>query len=221
MVQGLALVRVQGRTAPAGAWGNAPAKRPPVENHPRSLGCFDPSGRHARGVDVHTSPAERADAHHEHGCCGGHRRDHRRGARGSGPVRSSLVGAILPVLACAVCPTCIGAWAQALSAVGVGFVMSETQHQILLVLAVGVTLFVSGRRYARSRRKGPLALALAGCVGLVASHLLGENQVLAWSSIVVLVAASIWQERARARKAETVPETRGALGVAEIPAGAE
>ena len=101
--------------------------------------------------------------------------------------------------------------------------MSETQHQILLVLAVVVTLVVSGRRYARTRRKGPLGLALAGSVGLVASHLLGENQVLAWSSIAVLVAASIWQERARPRKAgpAMLTEQRGAIGVAEIPAGAE
>ena len=28
-VQGTALVRVEGRTAPRGAWGNAPAQRPP------------------------------------------------------------------------------------------------------------------------------------------------------------------------------------------------
>ena len=130
---------------------------------------------------------------------------------------------MLPVLACAVCPTCLGAWAQALSAVGAGFVITETQHLVLLVIAVAVTLFVSGRRYARSRRKGPLGLALAGSVGLVASHFLGENQALAWSSIVVLVAASIWQERARSRKAAGAiePEPEGALRGAEVAAGAE
>ncbi|MRG96792.1 MerC domain-containing protein [Polyangium spumosum] len=103
---------------------------------------------------------------------------------------------MLPVLACAVCPTCLGAWAQALSALGVGFVITEAQHLALLVVAVSVTLFVSIRRHARSRRKGPLALSLAGSVGLVASHLLGEIEALAWASIVILVAASIWQHRA-------------------------
>jgi hypothetical protein len=92
----------------------------------------------------------------------------------------------------------------------------------LLAAAVVVTLVVSGRRYARSRRPGPLALALAGCVGLVASHALGEIQALAWASIVVLVAASIWQERVKTRKVtgERTAEPRSALG-AGAPAGAE
>ncbi|TKC99024.1 MerC family mercury resistance protein [Polyangium fumosum] len=113
---------------------------------------------------------------------------------GSG--RSSFLSVVLPVLACAVCPTCLGAWAQALSALGVGFVVTEAQHHALLVVAVAVTLMVSVRRYARTHRKGPLALSLAGSVGLVASHLLGEIEALAWASIGVLVAASIWQHRA-------------------------
>ncbi|MDI1446817.1 hypothetical protein [Polyangium sp. 6x1] len=136
------------------------------------------------------------------------------------PGRSSLLGAALPVLACAVCPTCLGAWAQALSAVGVGFVITETQHLVLLVAAVVITLVVSVHRHARSRRVGPLALSLVGCAGLIASHALGEIQVLAWASIAVLVGASIWQERARARKIdrEKEPEPRGAIRGAEVPA---
>lgn len=188
------------------------------KKQPQSPGCVGGTRRHDRRVDVHTSPAEHAEEHHE-GCCGGHRHP----ARVAKPGRSTLFGAVLPVLACAVCPTCIGAWAQALSAVGAGFVITETQHLVLLVAAVVVTLVVSGRRYARSRRKGPLVLALAGSVGLVASHFLGENQALAWSSIAILVAASIWQERARPRRAprETMPEPRGAMRAAEIPAGAD
>lgn len=127
------------------------------------------------------------------------------------------------MLACAVCPTCLGAWAQALSAVGVGFVVSETQHLVLLVAAVVITLVVSVRRYARSRRAGPLVLSLVGSAGLVASHALGEIQVLAWTSIAVLVAASIWAERARPRTSDRgkEPEARGAIRGAEVPAGVD
>ncbi len=125
-------------------------------------------------------------------CCGHHHHRHAKDAAG----RSSFFAAVLPVLACAVCPTCLGAWAQVLSALGVGLVVTEAQHLALLVVAVSVTLFVSARRYVRSRRKGPLALSLAGCLGLVASHVLGEIETLAWASIMVLVAASIWQHRA-------------------------
>ncbi|MDI1436153.1 MerC domain-containing protein [Polyangium sorediatum] len=169
-------------------------------------------------MNAPTSQAEPSEKHHA-GCCGGHPSK----ARTTTPGRSSFLGAVLPVLACAVCPTCLGAWAQALSALGVGFVVTETQHLILLVAAVVITLAVSGRRYARSRRAGPLVLSLAGSTGLVASHVLGEIQVLAWSSIAVLVAASIWQERARPRQTARghEPEPRGALRGAEVSAGAD
>ncbi|MDI3289445.1 MerC family mercury resistance protein [Polyangium sp. 15x6] len=138
----------------------------------------------------------RAHAEDSHEACCAHHRHHSRPAGKATPGRSSLLSVVLPVLACAVCPTCLGAWAQALSALGVGFVVTEAQHHVLLVVAVAVTLVVSVRRYVRSRRKGPLALSLAGSIGLVASHLLGEIEALAWASIVVLVAASIWQHRA-------------------------
>ncbi|MDI1483531.1 hypothetical protein [Polyangium sp. y55x31] len=167
-------------------------------------------------MDARTSLSGHAEEHHE-GCCGGHRRK----PRGKKPGRSSLFGAVLPVLACAVCPTCLGAWAQALSAVGVGFVVTETQHLLLLVAAVVITLVVSGRRYARSRRLGPLLLSLVGCVGLVASHALGEIQVLAWSSIAVLVAASIWQERSRPAAREKTERSRRVLRACEAPATVE
>jgi hypothetical protein len=137
----------------------------------------------------------RAQAEDSHEACCAHHHHHRRHAVKEESGRSSFFGAVLPVLACAVCPTCLGAWAQALSALGVGFVVTEAQHHVLLVVAVAVTLVVSVHRYVRSRRKGPLALSLAGSVGLVASHLFGEIEALAWASIVVLVAASIWQHR--------------------------
>ena len=180
--------------------------------------CINGPRGHVHVVNAPTSQAEPPEAHHE-GCCGGHRPK----AKTAAPGRSSFLGVVLPVLACAVCPTCLGAWAQALSAVGVGFVMTETEHLVLLITAVVITLAVSGRRYARSRRAGPLLLSLAGAAGLVASHALGEIQVLAWSSIGVLVAASIWQERARPRKAAQghEPELRGALRGAEVPAGVD
>ncbi|MDC3957710.1 MerC family mercury resistance protein [Polyangium jinanense] len=169
-------------------------------------------------MDPRTSLPEHTEKHHE-GCCGGH---HHK-ARATKPGRSSLLGVVVPVLACAVCPTCLGAWAQALSAVGVGFVVTETQHVVLLVAAVVITLVVSVRRYARSRRTGPLALSLAGSAGLVASHVLGEIQVLAWASIAVLIAASIWQERARPRTSNRgkVPEPRRAIRGVEVPAGVD
>jgi len=145
----------------------------------------------------------RAEDSHE-ACCGHHHR-HRHAAK-DGSARSSFLGAVLPILACAVCPTCLGAWAQALSALGVGFVVTEAQHLVLLAVAVAVTLVVSVRRYVRSHRRGPLALSIAGSVGLVASHLLGEIEALAWASIVVLVAASIWQHRASPSPARLVKQ---------------
>lgn len=129
---------------------------------------------------------------HGSGCCAGHH--HHRRARSE---HTSLLGSILPILACALCPACIGVWAQVLSAVGMGFVMTEAQHHVLLAVAISVALSMSVYRYARTRFVGPFVLTIAGCLSLGGSHLFAEeNHLFSWLSIAIILGASLWQRRA-------------------------
>lgn len=125
---------------------------------------------------------------HEDGCCGNHGHAHSD--------RASWWGSILPILACAVCPTCLGVWAQVFSAVGVGVAITETQHHLLLGAAIVVTLGVSVVRFVRTQLRGPFALTIIGCAFLTVSHLLAEeSHLLSWLSIAVILGASLWQRR--------------------------
>lgn len=138
-------------------------------------------------------PLIRKKAPHDHGsgCCGGHHHHPRTNHE-----RSSLLGSILPILACALCPTCIGVWAQVLSFAGLGIVITEAQHHVLLVIAIVVALATSGYRFVRTRVLGPFGLTIVGCACLAASHFFAEeNHLLSWLSIAVILGASLWQRR--------------------------
>jgi hypothetical protein len=130
---------------------------------------------------------------HKHGgaCCDGHH--HHRHPND----RTSLLASILPIIACALCPACLGIWAQVLSVVGLGVVITETQHHVLLVVAIAIAFLMSAYRFVRTSLLGPFVLTIVGCVSLGASHVLAEeNHLLSWLSIAIILSASIWQRRA-------------------------
>lgn len=102
---------------------------------------------------------------------------------------------VVPLLACAVCPACLSTYAQVLSFVGVGLSLTESAHQVLLALAIAVSLAVSGWRFRRLRRLGPLLATAAGCVLLVLGHALEEDPVLTWGGVAVLLAGGLWERR--------------------------
>lgn len=151
------------------------------------------------GTEHETSCTSRAEparkkAHHGHGsgCCDGHHHHHRASHE-----RSSVLGSILPILACALCPACIGVWAQVLSVVGIGLVITEAQHHVLLAIAITVALAMSVYRFVRTRIVGPFVLTIIGCASLAGSHFFAEeNHLLSWLSIAVILGASLWQRRA-------------------------
>lgn len=119
--------------------------------------------------------------------------------RGTGEKLSGL-SAILPILACALCPVCLSAYATILSALGVGLAITEGQHAILLGVAVVLAL-VSGVWRARlTRYYGPLATTAAGCALLILGDLLKENRPITFLGMGVLLVAMIWDRRATARR---------------------
>lgn len=110
--------------------------------------------------------------------------------------RASWLGSVLPIVACAVCPTCLGLWAPVLSAVGVGIAITETRHHVLLGVAIVVTLGVAVVRFVRTQHASSFALTILGCALLGASHLFAEeNHLLPWPAIAMILGSTLWQRR--------------------------
>ncbi|HEU4534408.1 MAG TPA: MerC family mercury resistance protein, partial [Polyangiaceae bacterium] len=110
-------------------------------------------------------------------------------------------GALLPALACAVCPTCVATYAKLFSLAGVGLELSERQHALLLAVALAASIGASAFRAWRAKRAWPLAVALAGAALLLAGHQLGEAAWLEWAGVVTLLAGGL-VEHVRLRRAE-------------------
>ena len=135
---------------------------------------------------------ERSVGHHPHDqhCdCAAHR------PRSS----SGLWCAVLPLLACAVCPVCLANYAKLLSIAGMGFGLSHAHHFILLVVALSVSLVVSGLRSWRTKRIWPIAVAVSGAGLVLAGHLLGEVSWLEWAGVATLFIGGL-TEQFRMRK---------------------
>ncbi|MDP3505592.1 MAG: MerC domain-containing protein [Myxococcales bacterium] len=104
--------------------------------------------------------------------------------------KSGWWASMLPLLACAVCPACLSAYAKVLSAFGVGLFLSETQHAIIMAVAVTSSILVSAWRSVRSGRRWPLAVSLSGSVLIVLGHLL-ELAAVEWLGVVVLLVGGL------------------------------
>lgn len=104
--------------------------------------------------------------------------------------KSGWVAAVLPLLACAVCPACLSAYAKVFSAFGVGLLLSERQHAIIMAVAVSSSIVVSAWRSMRSGRRWPLVVSLSGSVLVVAGHLV-EVGAVEWLGVIVLLVGGL------------------------------
>lgn len=73
-------------------------------------------------------------------------------------------------------------------------IVTETQHHVLLGVALGIAFVTGAIAFVRTRFFGPFALTSLGCALVAASHFFAEENVaLSWFSIAVLLGASLWQ----------------------------
>jgi hypothetical protein len=121
---------------------------------------------------------------HEHACdCAAHRRR-------EDPAPGAW-GALLPVLACAVCPACLSTYAKLFSIAGVGFGLSELHHDILLAVAITTSVALSAWRSWRTRRAWPIGVALAGSTLVLCGHMFGEVAWLEWAGVLTLLVGGL------------------------------
>src|SRR5688572_12269023 len=96
---------------------------------------------------------ESSQVGHGHGAacdCGGHR------SKGTREARLEAWSALLPILACAVCPACLATYTKLLSLVGVSLGLDEAVHQLLMAVALFISVGVSAWRSWRTARAWPL-----------------------------------------------------------------
>ncbi len=124
--------------------------------------------------------------------CLHHRAQASRPADGSA---GGLWASWVPLLACAVCPGHLSAYAQVLSFVGIGVSLSESSHLLILMVAVSLSLAVNAWRAWRLRHLAPLAISGVGSGLLVLSHALDENALLLWSGVAVLLGGVLWERQ--------------------------
>ena len=156
-----------------------------------------PHTRGQTGSPSHAAPLRQHHAAHGHGhgCdCAGHRSS--KAARPNG----SLWSALLPVLACAVCPACLTTYAKLFSVLGVGFGLNELQHLTLLGVAISASIGVSAWRSWRTRRMWPIAIALTGSA-LVATGHFADVHVVEWAGVLTLLAGGL-TEHVRLRRSQ-------------------
>jgi hypothetical protein len=119
---------------------------------------------------------------------------------------AGIWSALLPVLACAVCPACLATYTKLLSLVGVSFGFDEALHDLLMAVALALSLGVSTWRSSSTGRAWPLLLAVGGSALVAGGHLLGELHVLEWAGVLVLLTGGL-SEQFRLRR-------RGRAGLA-------
>ncbi|MBS2012877.1 MAG: hypothetical protein JST00_08325 [Deltaproteobacteria bacterium] len=134
---------------------------------------------------------------HGHGHGHGHACDCHAHRAASAPPSSSegLWANVIPVLACAVCPACMSAYAKIFSALGAGATLSARTHGLLVGLALVVSLVMSARRAHRTRTYrmfcGTAFFATLVLVGHVR-----EASIAEWIGIAGLLAVGLYEHPA-------------------------
>jgi len=121
------------------------------------------------------------------------------------PPNAGIWSAILPVLACAVCPACLTTYAKVFSVLGVGVGLSEFHHLLLLFVAISASIGISAWRSWRTRRMWPIGLALTGSALVATGHFAADLHAVEWVGVGVLLVGGLTEHfRLRRQRASIV-----------------
>lgn len=107
----------------------------------------------------------------------------------------------LPALACAFCPAHLAFFAKIFSLGGVSFGLLDEYHELILLVAIGVSLAVSAWRSKVTQRVWPIAIAAVGSLLVLLGHAAGHWPLLEWSGMFVLFFGGL-SEHFRLRRLE-------------------
>jgi hypothetical protein len=90
------------------------------------------------------------------------------------------------------CPACYPALAALLSSFGLGFFASEAVIQPLTVTFLLIALLALFYQSYKLKKYGSFAIGVIGALGIYAGHYLFPSLVLTYTSVAMLIGASIW-----------------------------
>jgi hypothetical protein len=135
-----------------------------------------------------------------------------RNARpGSGHWLGSLAtvpGALVALLPAATCPACLGAYFGVLSALGLGFLLT---NRVLVPVVVGFLVLgiaIIAWSTVSHRRFGPLIATLAGSGAVAAGRLIWSIPTMLYAGVALLVGASLWNLWLKRRRFEPFIQLR-------------
>jgi hypothetical protein len=124
-------------------------------------------------------------------------------ARRDAEIQRWHLSALLPVLACAVCPACLATYTKLFSLAGVSLGFDDALHDLLMAVALTVSVGVSAWLSWRTGRAWPLLVAGGGSALVAGGHPSGEFQVLEWAGVLALLTGGLSEHFRLQRRANT------------------
>src|SRR3989442_5551727 len=128
--------------------------------------------------------------------------------QGPGEVRHNIPGAALPLLPAASCPACLTAYAGVLSAVGLGFLLSDQVLKPLIIIFLLIGIAGAGFSMLSHRRPGPLVFTLIGSAAVALGRLFWSAPPLPYAGVALLIGASLWELLVKRPRPEALMQMR-------------
>ena len=103
-----------------------------------------------------------------------------------------IPGAFLPLLPAASCPACLTAYAGVLSAVGLGFLLTDQVLKPLIIISLLIGIAGVGFSTLSHRRPGPLVFTLIGSAAVAIGRLFWSAPPVLYAGVALLIGASLW-----------------------------
>lgn len=118
----------------------------------------------------------------------------------------AVPGILFSVLPFGGCPACWPVYAGALSALGLGFLLSSRYLLPLTALFLFIALFTLAFRAGARRGHGPFAVGFVAATLILCGKFLRESSALAYSGAALLIASSLWNSWPRKTAAVRCPK---------------
>ncbi len=104
----------------------------------------------------------------------------------------AIPAAVLPLLPSFSCPVCVAAYAGLLSALGLGFLLTDRVQRPLIVAFLIVSVASVGWAGRQYQSVGPSILVLLGSAAIIAGRLVWSVTPALYVGVVCLVAGTVW-----------------------------
>ena len=96
------------------------------------------------------------------------------------------------MLPAASCPACLTAYAGVLSAVGLGFLLTDQVLKPLIIIFLLIGIAGVGFSTLSHRRPGPLVFTLIGSAAVAIGRLFWSAPPVLYAGVALLIGASLW-----------------------------